>query len=138
VSEATEFLVFCSALRDTARRLRRVVGAELPPAALQVVERMAGNEVLALARLQALLEGNRVLPEEVTPPSVGRSCPLDRFLECRLKLLELLDGVNGPILHREGRLPSGRFLDPWRLAGHLADHDVQCLAKLRGLLSRRL
>lgn len=135
MSEATEFIVFCSALRDTPGRVRRLAGGDLPGPAVELLERMARNEALALAQLRALLGGEEALPEDASPPSAGQAGPVDRFLELRHRLLELLNGVDGPLLHREGRLPSGRRLDPWRLAGNLADHDVRCLAELASLVT---
>ncbi len=126
MSEATEFLVFCSALRETPERLRNLAGAAMGERIRAVLEEMVAAEAVAIARLEALLAGEVELPGEVELS--GTDDPLHRFLDLRRRLLELLDRVDGATLHRVGRLPSGRPLDPWRLAGNLVDHDVRCLA----------
>jgi len=55
------------------------------------------------------------------------------FAAGRERLLTLLTSVDGSTLHRQTRLADRRTLDPWRLAGELAEHDVQSLAALRRL-----
>ncbi len=132
MSEATEFLVFCSALRQTPGRLEALVEQVGAERARPVLERMAGNEATAAAQLEALLSGRSALPDHVPMDRQGN--PLEVFLAARSHLLRLLDEVNGERLHSEGKLPSGRILDPWRLAGNLADHDVRHLAELGRLL----
>jgi len=129
MSEVTEFLVFCSALAETPARLERLRQRSGGVVGTGILERMAAVEALALARLEVLLAGGTELPDTVEAPADGD--PMDRFLAARRRLLELLDGVDQTTLHREGRLSSGRVLDPWRLAGELADHDVRSLAALR-------
>jgi len=133
MSEATEFLVFCSALRETPGRLKEFGKGRADERVQAILGEMADAETLAVAELEAILAGGGELPAERVGSSVSRSeDPLRQFLDRRRRLLELLDGVDGATLHRTGRLPSGRPLDPWRLAGNLADHDVRCMARLRG------
>jgi len=127
VSEITEFLVFCSALRDTPGTLRSL---GLPPGDPEVLRAMIEEDRRAIARLGALLSGSDVLPGDLPPIPPGHDL-LATFEKYRERLLELLETVDATTLHATGRLPSGRELDPWRLAGNLADHDVRCLGRLR-------
>lgn len=129
MSEATEFLVFCSALRETPERLRELGIREGDGDSEAILEEMANTEAMAVTNLEEILAGQEELTGGATSSKEGN--PLRRFLGLRQRLLEALEGIDTTNLHKVGRLPSGRQLDPWRLAGSLADHDVQCLAKLR-------
>ena len=130
MSEITEFLVFLSALRSTPGTLRGLVGKRPEPREEEILRTMIAEDRRATARLEVLVSGGRELPGDVPgdPPSGD---PLAVFEAGRRRLLALLDTVDAATLHATGRLPSGRELDPWRLAGNLADHDVHCIARLR-------
>ncbi len=130
MSEITEFLVFCSALRDTPGTLRSLGLPPGDPGVSEVLRAMIEEDRRATARLEALLSDSDTLPGDLPPTPPGDDL-LATFEEHRQRLLELLDTVDATTLHATGRLPSGRELDPWRLAGNLADHDVRCLARLR-------
>lgn len=128
MSEAGEFLVFLSALRETPRRL-----SELGTVPIRVWEDLIRGEATACARLELLLGSPAPdeLPEAAAPPQDWETSPASVFGRLRDRLLELLDTVGGETLHRTGTLPSGKTLDPWRLAGELAQRDVATLARLR-------
>ncbi len=130
MSEITEFLVFRSALAATPAALWRLVPRPPGTGAGKILHRMITAERLALVQLQALLGGRTSLPASV-PADTPEGDLLEAFSALREDLLHLLDSVDASTLHATGRLPSGRELDPWRLAGNLADHDVRCLASLR-------
>ncbi len=136
MSEVTEFLVWRSALADTPTRLATLLAAASDAA--EVLARMARSESLAVAVLEHLVAGRCGPPPEPTEPAAGwRDDPLGAFLGLRSQLLELLDRVDRTTLHATTRLASGRPVDPWRLAGDLADHDVRCLAELRAAAESR-
>lgn len=129
MSEATEFLVWRSALVDTAARLRSLAGTATT---FEVLAGMAQEEARAVAVLEHILAARPDPPPEPDQPPPGwREDPLAAFLALRGRLLALLDRVDHTTLHATTRLASGRPVDPWRLAGDLADHDVQALAQLR-------
>jgi len=127
VSEVTEFLVWRSALAETPRRLRSLV-TNLSEQSAAVVERMVRRDVESVAHLGALLDVDASLTP--LPPATD---PVSEFAAGRERLLALLAVVDGSSLHREMRLADRRTLDPWRLAGELAEHDVRSLAELRRL-----
>ncbi len=130
MSEVTEFMVWRSALADTPDRLRSLAGNSSDQATA-VVERMERRDAEAVVRLAALLG-----VEAPAPPSDRAADPVTAFAAGRARLLELLAAVDGTTLHRQIRLADRRTLDPWRLAGELAEHDVQSLAEIRRLGQR--
>ncbi len=131
MSEVTEFLVWRSALAETPSRLRQVIGTRRGPEAT-IVERMAARDAEATARLAGLLGVETDVPESATVAD-----QVSGFAAGRTRLLALLALVDGSSLHREVRLADRRVLDPWRLAGDLAEHDVQSLAEIRRLGQQR-
>lgn len=129
MSEVTEFLVWRSALGDMPARITALGGEDTT--ATEIYLRMAHTEAVAVATLEHLIAGRAGPAPEPAGPEGGDPDPLARLLALRRRLLDLLDRVDLSNLHAATRLASGRPLDPWRLAGDLADHDVRCLAELR-------
>lgn len=127
MTEATEFMVWRRALAETGARLAGLC-AGAPPGARAVVEAMIRHDGIATARLASLLG-------VATPEAAAEGAGVEGFRAGRRRLLDLLARVDATSLHREMRLPSGKTLDPWRMAGELAELDVRHLAELRRLIA---
>ncbi len=135
MSEVTEFLVWRSALADTATSVAALDA--IPAAADEILEDMARHEAAAVAVLEHILAGRPGPPPEPADFPTGDGAePITAFLRRRRRLLDLLDRVDHTTLHATTRLASGRPVDPWRLAGDLADHDVRFLFQLRRRVAR--
>ncbi len=128
MTEATEFLVWCRGLAETPERLRRLLARAPTAAASGVVASMVRHDRAALSRLAEMVGA----PAQ---PAVTAGDGPEDFAAGRRRLVSMLERVDGSCLHRELLLPSGKALDPWRLAGELAELDVRHLAEIRRFIA---
>jgi len=135
MSEVTEFMVWRSALADTPPRVAAALSTlptPLPSSVTYFLVDTVRSEAAALARLEALLARDPgPLPEAADPPAGWQADPAAAWAALRERILALLDRVGEESLLASARLPSGKPLSPYSLAGELANHDVLMLAQLR-------